>query len=285
MKRANRTTDSIPTRPLPGVIALVLLALCFSSSCQDPASSAQLEKHSPSVRVTLGNIHHVEAQGEGEQAHEGGSITWSFEGGGQLRLDRFLIVVSDIELHACLPTREKTRGAFLDLLIPEARAHVPSSATRLGTPYVEDLLGKPGSANILGEVAPPPMRYCELYTVIAPADDDVINLTDVATEELEGKSAMLAGAWRESAEAEWESFSHTFSFKMLHKTALLDPKSGSAPLVLEDKGSAFLLLDTRLSSELVKTPEALKESAPALALVKHVLSQTTIYRPPARKEK
>ena len=108
MKRATRTTDSIPTRPLPGVIALVLLALCFSSSCQDPASSAQLEKHSPSVRVTLGNIHHVEAQGEGEQAHEGGSITWSFEGGGQLRLDRFLIVVSDIELHACLPTREKT---------------------------------------------------------------------------------------------------------------------------------------------------------------------------------
>ena len=69
---------------------------------------------------------------------------------------------------------------------------MPSSAIRLGTLYVEDLLGKPGSANILGEVAPPPMRYCELYTVIAPADDDVINLTDVATEELEGKSAMLA---------------------------------------------------------------------------------------------
>ena len=287
MKRATRTTDSIPGWSCTCALSLLALGVCLSSGCEGPEPSQPLDKHTPSARVTLGNIHHIEARGsEGDdRQHEGGSITWTFESGEQLELTTFLIVVSDIELHACADAGTKGQGALLDLLIPSAHAHVPSSATRLGTPFIADLLSKPGRANILGEVAPPPMRYCDMYMVVAPADDDVINLTEVATEELEGKSAMLSGAWRPSAESEWERFDHTFSFKRLDKIELIDPKSGSKPLVLEDKGSAFLLLDAKLARALVKEPSALKEKASALALVEHVLSQTTIYRPPARKEK
>lgn len=163
----------------------------------------------------------------------------------------------------------------------------------MGTPFVEDLLGKPGKANILGEIAPPPMAYCDLYTVIAPADDDVINLTDVPTEALEGKSAMLAGAWRaptgngddEDGLSDWTTFEHTFDFKHLQKIPLIDPKTGTSPLKLEDKGSAFILLDSKLSRALIEDPSALSEPDKARALVARVLQQSSIYRPPARNEK
>ncbi|QED29408.1 hypothetical protein FRD01_19650 [Microvenator marinus] len=97
-------------------------------------------------------------------------------------LQAWVMTLSAVELHLC----EEVAWSF----VPSAWAHVPSSSTRLGTPVVEDLTRGSGGARIIGEISPPPGRYCKAYAVFSPADDDVLNMTPLSTSMVEGATSL-----------------------------------------------------------------------------------------------
>lgn len=162
---------------------------------------------------------------------------------GKLHLDQLVWVISDVELHAC-------ERAERFSLIPSAYAHVPDSATRLGAPFVEDLLSPEGKANIVGELAPPYGEYCTMYIIIAPADDDIINTTAISTKQIEGYSYLIKGKRQRQPDGPWEDFEIKGKDKLIFKFALsMDPK-GKTPLKINAKESGFLLIDKRIDQAL-----------------------------------
>lgn len=242
----------MPHRHAGPVIALLTFAALLSSTGCDGAPStgadetireleARARQRAPQVEVSMGYLHH-----HGDDWPQG-DVRIEGPEGQEATLTRLLVVTSAVELHLCAPTN--TLGAALyDFLLPTAHAHVPSSATRQGTPYVEDLLGPARATRMVGGIAPPPGDYCEMHVLLTPADDDIINLTGVPTSELEGYTALVDGRWRPSEDAPWQDFRWTHRDVHLARTPLLNPKDGSAPLALNaPDATALLLLDKSLS--------------------------------------
>lgn len=97
-------------------------------------------------------------------------------------LKHWVLTISAVELHQCVESEWS--------MIPAAHAHVPSSSTRLGTPAAEDLTRGTGGARIIGEISPPPGRYCKAYAILSPADDDLLNMTALPTSALEGNTSV-----------------------------------------------------------------------------------------------
>jgi hypothetical protein len=252
------------TRHLHAALAALALTACREPRfyAPDPAPAG----------VTLGAIHHADADlapgTPWRVAHPDGA----------LELDRFILVTSDVELHACVDAPPET--SWLDALVPSAHAHVPDSATRLGTPFVEDLLAPAGKARVIGEIGPPLGLYCALVAIVAPADDDVLNPTEVATEALEGKSLLVSGRWRAEGATEWTPFAHEAPLKGAF-TIPLDP-----PLELTGADrSAFLLVDKRrAATTLSQIPaDALTDPARAPGLILDALASTFAIYPPRAK--
>jgi hypothetical protein len=199
---------------------------------------------------------------------EGGPVVIDADKGASVRIDGAWLVVSALEAHLCEPELTRQKGTWLDraenLVIPSAHAHVPSSATRLGVPFVEDLFGRAGKASIVGEVAPPLGEYCTLYAIVSPADDDVLNLTELPTSEVEGKSLVLEGVIQ-TGEGE-EPFVSTSNRRDVVPLPAIDPNTGVAPLALEDaQSSQMVLLQKTVSQALFKdiSPEAFQSSEAA----------------------
>lgn len=248
--------------------AAISLLACLSGLACEP--SAPPYEARASARVTLGYIHHHK-----EPLAATGEWTARAPDGSEAILDVFALVISDIELHACAPHSAQS-SFLLDALIPPAFAHVPNSATRLGTPFVEDLLAQPGKARITGEIAPPPGTYCALWAIIAPADEDVMNMTALETQELEGKSALIRGRWRAHPQAPWESFEHAFTTRRAIRVPL-------SALSLKDGSTAFLLLDKSVALPGSITPAALAEEQAAAQLLEGVLRQLVLFQAGTKK--
>jgi hypothetical protein len=216
-----------------------LLSMLALPGCQPGVDTLEPPHLATRGKVTLGVIRH------GATAQKGVLRLTSERH--ILELSTFYMVVGDLELHACVDAPEKK--AALDWIIPSAYAHVPESATRLGTPTLVDMLGKTGRARIIGEVAPPLGTYCSLRVVVAPADEDVVNLSELTPDALTGRSVLIEGRWRGAQDEEspgaWRSFSHQFTDASVWHVRLPEP------IALErGEESAFVLVDSVLDDTL-----------------------------------
>jgi hypothetical protein len=219
----------------------------------DEALKARLEARAAArparASMSFGYIHTLEG------IPEGGPVLVETDEGAQIEIQKAYLVISAVEAHLCEPTPGKQgylepMKRLHDWLIPSAHAHVPSSATRLGTPFVEDLLA-PGRARIVDEIAPPMGSYCALYAVASPADDDVINLSGLDTAEIVGKTLLLRGRYRPADDDAWQPFSSASSAREVIKIDAVDPRTGASPLKLDEADSSrMLLLDKVVSPDI-----------------------------------
>ena len=251
-------------------LALALAAALATASCERAPDSRVPE----SASVTLGAI------------RQGAPAPLTLErGGAEAVIESLAWVVADVELHACV---EPAPPSWRALVVREARAHVPDSATRIGIPSLEDLLAEPGRARVWGEIAPPPLAYCALWVIVAPADDDVVNLSDAPTEDVVGHSFLIAGRWRASADRPWEQFSHALAPRRAIPVRFADPSSGSARLELgSERRSAFLLIEKSVGPELFSgiALSSLASEAGAEAVFDRLAQSLSVYtnqRAPAR---
>lgn len=272
----------------PSLSLLILTLSVLGASCQRPSSPQPTQAAQPTqAQVTLGYIHHDERASapDAPQAQEKDPQPpqppqWTLSDGTRLELEQFLWVISDVELHACEP-KAPERALRWPWLISSAYAHVPTSSTRHGAPYVEDLLFAPERARIVGELGPPMGQYCAIYTVIAPADADVINATATSTEALLGKSYWIKGRlMRPSAQA-WEDFDLSGELKLVARVEGINPKDAQAPLTLAAQTpSAFILLDKTIKAS---TFEPLiqgdkPDTASAQAIITRLAQGQRVYR-------
>ncbi len=233
------------------------LILFGQTSCQEPvdedeALKRQLEQkkaaQAPRAGLSFGYYHEL------EDIDEGGPVRVETDDGAQIEITEAHLVVSALEAHLCEP---ELAGRLYDVLVPSAHAHVPSSATRLGIPFVEDLFER-SRARVVGEIAPPLGEYCRLYAVLSPADDDVLNLGALDVEEIEGKTLLVRGRWRSAAatgadaeNADWQPFEASSTARRVVEIDAIDPNTGQAPLELDDPSQTkMLLLDKTVSPAL-----------------------------------
>jgi hypothetical protein len=252
---------------------LILLLATIATACepadQDAALKRQLEEQAsqraPRASMSFGYIHELDG------VDEGGPVTVAGDTGTEIEIQEAHLVISAVEAHLCEPkvaatgAKEGRWQPIESIFIGRAHAHVPSSATRLGTPFVEDLFAA-GRARIVGEISPPLGEYCRLYAIVSPADDDVLNLGDLAVDDILGRSLLLRGRWRESADAEWQPFSSASEARNVVELDAIDPNTGESPLRLDDPSeSRMLLVDKTISPALFEgiTPEQLQDSAAA----------------------
>ncbi|MEW6777625.1 MAG: hypothetical protein AB1405_15110 [Bdellovibrionota bacterium] len=109
-----------------------------------------------------------------------------------ITLSAAYVVITGMEIHSC----EEHAGFFPKLLklfspVGVAHAHGESSATQIGTPFVENILRPDLVPALYGRFSPPPGSYCELHVEFGPADADAENLPgDV---DMVGKTLYVAG--------------------------------------------------------------------------------------------
>lgn len=204
----------------------------------------------PTAEINFGYIHHF----DGLDVDPVPPLEITTDQGDLITIEHIALVVSALELHRCAPTN--IHSTLHDRLIPSAHAHVPSSATRFGTPWVEDLLATPGNARMVGGVAPPPGTYCELHIILAPADDDVINITALSPDEIDGHTLLIRGTFqRGSRTSPVEPFEWTSSYRGVVSLPLTDPQTGESPLRLDSPDRQLLfLLDKRISPRTLQPP-------------------------------
>ena len=220
---------------------LLLLSMLSLLSCTPSAPPAAIPRASVTFALTRqGDQAPVRVEGKEEVFEVTGMV----------------VVVSDIELHLCpKPTASRPQWT----LISTAWAHVPHSATRLGTPVVEDWLGEPGKTRAMGEVAPPFGLYCGVWVVVAPADRDVLNPTALETAAVLGKSVVIRGRKRPVQGGPWEAFELSGALKVALPVAFGDPKTGAASLRLgPERSSAFLRITKRIDQAFWRRPEVLE---------------------------
>ena len=260
---------------------LLVLAFAGALGCQEPGESDEalqrrLEEQArlrpPRASMSLGYIHDLEG------IDPGGQVELDIDEGTQIIVDEAYLVISAVEAHLCEPNRAQTgpeKGLLEpieDLFVGEALAHVPSSATRLGTPFVEDLFAE-GRARIVGEIAPPVGKYCRLYAIVSPADDDVVNLGELETADIVDKSLMLRGRWRPGPDAEWQTFQSASAARHAVELRAVDPNTGEHPLVFgKPSDSAMMLVDKTVSPALFEdlTPEMLDGPKAAEAVLERI---------------
>lgn len=185
-------------------------------------------------------------------------------------LDAAVLSVAAVELHLCANARDTFKW------INEAHAHVPSSATRLGTPAVDDVFTPSAGARIFGEISPPVGRYCEAHVVLAPADDDVMNLTAISTEVLDGYTAVVAGQRSvdgESEEALWTTDAQRVVMVPLEAFELSE---GEHEFVVIEKVVDTTMLERALQEHVAAQQD---EADLARLLMDHVADRMQLYEP------
>ena len=251
--------------PLALLIMLLFFTACEPSTDQDRQRQATIEAlqeraqaRPAAAETNFGYIHHLQEP----LAHTPGMPLALDLDGPQVEIQDMVLVISAMELHRCSVTNTLSRTLF-DWLIPSADAHVPSSATRFGTPWVEDLLATPGAARMIGGIAPPLGTYCELHVILAPADDDVINITAVDPEEIENHTFLIRGRWRPDTSSPWRAFQWSDQRRQPVALPLINPHTGDSPVELQDPQVRLLfLLDKTLSPDLLHQV-TLEDSGPS----------------------
>jgi hypothetical protein len=245
----------IPTTILVFVVVAACQVGCDRPRQPAPESDEALMKRleqqaasrPPRASISFGFTHEL------RDIEQGGPIRVEADDGTSVRITGAWLVVSALEAHLCEPELTRNKGTWLDRagdwLVPSAHAHVPNSATRLGVPFVEDLLGEGGKARIVGEVAPPLGDYCSFYAVVSPADDDVLNLTELSTMEAEGNTLILRGVIDPDGEA--REFTSASAQRDVVEFPAIDPNTGQTPLALDEpQATQMILLSKTVSREL-----------------------------------
>ncbi len=155
----------------------------------------------------------------------------------EYQIDEVFLVVSAVELHLCI----EPQVSFS--IISSAYAHVSGSTTRLGTPVVLPLHTQKSSPTIIGEISPPIGKYCHGYIIVAPADDDVMNLTDLSTDNIVGKSLFIRGRFRDPMAIEWADFEQAVDIRRPVAFKITDPKTGADNLTLSSGSNAQITID------------------------------------------
>lgn len=251
-------------------ITMLCALLLFAAGCQLDGGEESLEEElerraaeGPSRPVlSIGYTHDFDGIEPGEP------IRVEADDGADIEIEEAYLVVSAVEVHFCDEDladggdRSGRRGAIRRLLLPEAHAHVPSSATRLGIPFVEALHDEQG-AKIIGEISPPEGSFCKVATVISPADDDILDLPGITVDDIEGKSLLVRGRRRDD-DGDWQAFSSTSSVRRVVDIEAVDPKTGDHPLVLDGPDDRrMLVVDKTISPELFEglSSDRLEEEA------------------------
>lgn len=271
----NRPAGGVSTFVAAALVGWALLAAGVAGGCNSPpaergqsagedeALKRRLERRAAArpdkASATFGAIHH-----HADAVPVGGPVRVEVADK-TVEIAGAYLVLSAMELHACLPgdpgyepsgdpsLLNDLRDWITPVFIGRAHAHVPSSATRLGTPFVEDLLSPSDRARIIGEIAPPLAQWCTVAAVVAPADDDVLNTTDLSTEAAVGASLVVRGRWRHQRKDEgdgWRDFEWRTDTARAVEMPAVDPRSGQSPLVLDAPGdSVMLLIDKDVTPE------------------------------------
>lgn len=275
--------------------ALLLSALSAACQTQAPPAKPGAAEHGAGGHLSLGYTHRAEpAQAPSNGAAPGAdpparrALAGRHPEGHDVEITGLYLVTSAIEVHACEPGLDAMAHApslparLWHWVVPEVQAHVPDSQNRLGVPYVEDLLAEPRSARIVGSIAPPLGRYCRIYAVISPADDDLLNLTDVSSEDILGKSLLVRGRWRPDGVADWQDFSLSTDSRRAQPIALRDPLDPARPLAFDRNGDqAMVLLDKPVDEGLVRhlTQAVLRGELVPTDLEDAIVSGLVQYRP------
>jgi hypothetical protein len=119
-----------------------------------------------------------------------GTLTVDTDLGYQVRLSRAYLVSSSVEIYACQNLASRWGG----WLIGRAEAHVLGTPTRLGTAFVEPLTGAAGASHALGEIRPPPDRYCRVSYTASAADKDAEGMPPDGV--AAGNTVYLEGSYR-----------------------------------------------------------------------------------------
>ena len=243
-------------------IFVIVALVSWACGCERPAEPApesdealmkRLEQQAaarpPRASLSFGFTHEL------TDINQGDPVRVETSDGASVTITGAWLVVSALEAHLCEPELSRNQGTWLDrtgeLLIPTAHAHVPNSATRLGVPFVEDLLGEGGKARIVGEVAPPLGDYCTFYAVVSPADDDVLNLTELPTTEAEGYTLILRGTIDPDGEA--REFTSRSTARRVVSFSAIDPNTGQPPLSLDEpQATQMILLSKTVSPDLFR---------------------------------
>lgn len=284
-------------RRLLYVFILYIMAAALFTACEranDPDQQlrrrleAQAASEVASVTVSVGYIHKFQAP---PQAPDLASATTPpdrilrarAKNNEEIEVTEFYLITSAVELHICEQDYDPTFGRLERIqqwLIPSAYAHVPSSATRLGVPFVEDLLAVQNQARIVGSIAPPVHDYCRLYAILSPADDDILNLTQLDTEQIEHKTMRVVGRFRADAEQEWQPFLLESNERRVVEMKLIAPNTGKQPLSLAaSKGHALVLIEKTVGHELLDDieSEALLDGTAASTVLDRVISSFRIH--------
>ncbi len=169
-----------------------------------------------------------------------------------VQLDTAVAVRSAVELHLC----EQAGLPF----VSTAWAHVASSSTREGTPVAEDLL-RPSGARITGEISPPFGTYCAAYVIFSAADDDILNMTAISTDDVYNKTLVIRGSRK--VDGALQPFEFEYSDPIVIKLELdrieLNEEDNHAQVLIEE-GLTPELADALLSGESAKIVSAFKDS-------------------------
>ncbi|MFP2958174.1 hypothetical protein ACLEPN_10135 [Myxococcus sp. 1LA] len=123
------------------------------------------------------------------------------------------VTLGSVEL---MPCAELGWKRLLRQLSPvgTAWAHTVSNPTRLGTPHVVSLGNEDGTVIRLGQVRPPPGRYCHARLTFEPADDDAEGLAAAAQGDapvdMVGRSLHLRGTLATGQDGEPQPFEASF---------------------------------------------------------------------------
>jgi hypothetical protein len=230
--------------------SLSWLGLLALVACERPAPPHHGPEPGSGLRgkATVGVI--LERAAEGELV--AGGVTWRSAA----------LVISDVELHAC------EQGWRWPSLVGDAYAHVPGSAMRLGTPMAIELLGAPGKARIIGESAPPHVAICAMEVILAPADADVINVTELDAGALEGRTFVARGVDAAGAEV-------TVSLALRRAVRVEVPPG--ALVVRRDEAEVFALVQLAVGPELLEGLERMGEEEAERVLVARLGEKMKLY--------
>ncbi len=158
------------------------------------------------------------------------------------------------------PSRLRAIGSSVAafLSIREASAHTASSPTSLGVPGVLPLVPAAAMDETLGELLPPPDRYCATTVTLGPADADAVMLPDDA---MVGLTLLVEGTWLapdggEPVPFRWEStatpsFEHATSFELAEGGTSNVSEALGAPLATIFDGIDLRTIDPAIGADRV----------------------------------
>jgi len=122
--------------------------------------------------------------------------------------------------------------------------------------------------------------YCRMYAILSPADDDILNLTKLDTEQIEHKTMRVAGRFRVDPEQEWQPFVLESDERRVVEMKLIAPDTGKQPLSLAvSKGHALILIEKTVGRDLFTDIEidSLLDGTAASTVLDRVISSFRIH--------